>query len=167
MPDSIGLRRVAAAALVAALAACASTQQPNGVDRLARTYLDAGRYDDAVRESERLVRIQPRDVDLRLLAARANEGAGDLPRALTHLEMAEEIAPENGEAAILIGELEQKRSRPDDAYVAFRRATALSPDDLRAWRGLALTAEALGFDAEAERAYARWAQIEKSEGGTP
>jgi len=158
--------RIALAAL-ALCCACASTSKPKGPEQIAVAYLDAQRYPDALRESEKLVRIDPRNVDYRLLAARANEGAGDPERALRHLEMAEEIAPENAEPVILIGELEQRRDRPDDAYVAFRRATSLAPDELRAWRGLALTAEALGFDAEAERAYARWAQLEKAQSEAP
>ena len=162
--SSAGLR--APIALAVALCACASPK-PVGPEQLALTYLEAGRYEDAQRESEKLVRIQPRNVEFRLLAARANEGAGDTKRALSHLEMAQDIAPSDAEATILIGELEQRLERTDDAYVAFRRATTLAPDDLRAWRGLALTAEALGFDAEAERAYARWAQIEKAKGEAP
>ena len=167
MSKRIRAARIAAPiAMAAALCAC-ETPKPVGPDQLAVTYLEAGRYADAQRESEKLVRIQPRNVEFRLLAARANEGAGDTRRALSHLEMAEEIAPSNPEPTILIGELEQRLQQTDDAYVAFRRATTLAPNDLRAWRGLALTAEALGFDAEAEKAYARWAQIEKAQGAAP
>ena len=158
--------RLAVAAL-ALCCACASTSRPKGPEQIALAYLDAQRYPDALRESEKLVRMEPRNVEYLLIAARANEGVGDPERALRHLEMASELAPENAEPVILIGELEQQRDRPDDAYVAFRRATTLAPDELRAWRGLALTAEALGFDAEAERAYARWAEIEKAQGKTP
>jgi tetratricopeptide (TPR) repeat protein len=155
--------RIALAAL-ALLCACASSSKPKGPEQFAVAYLEAERYPDALRESEKLVRIEPHNVDYRLLAARANEGVGDTERALRHLEMAAEIAPDDAEPVIQIGELEQRRDRPDDAYVAFRRATTLAPEELRAWRGLALTAEALGFDAEAERAYARWAQLEKAQG---
>lgn len=161
----LAVRFLACAAAAAALA-CASGPPRTSHD-VASAYLEAGRYPDAVRETERLVRIQPRDLELRLLAAQANEGAGDLERALMHLEMAEEIAPSDGEAAVRIGLLEQRRGRADDAYVAFRRATMLAPDDLRGWRGLALTAEALGFEAEAERAYAKWAELERTQGEMP
>lgn len=162
---SLATRCVAAAAAALALA-CAATAPRTSHD-VATAYLEAGRYADAVRESERLVRIQPRDLTLRLLAAEANEGAGDLDRALLHLEMAEEIAPADGRAAVRIGSLEQRRGRIDDAYVAFRRATMLAPEDQRGWRGLALSAEALGFEAEAEKAYARWAELERSQGEVP
>jgi tetratricopeptide (TPR) repeat protein len=156
--------RAAAIALLAALCACGSPKPPPGPEQLAETYLAAKRYPEALRESEKLVRLQPRNIEYRLLAARANEGMGDTQRALSHLEMAQEIAPSDAEPNILIGELEQRLQNPDDAYVAFRRATMLAPDDQRAWRGLALTAEALGFQSEAERAYARWAELEKMQG---
>ena len=154
-------------ALAAALGGCSSPSSPAGPEKVAEAYLAAKHYPEALRESEKLVRLQPRNLEYRLLAARANEGIGDTQRALMHLEMAQEIAPSDGEATILLGELEQRLQNPDDAYVAFRRATALAPDDQRAWRGLALTAEALGFDAEAERAYARWAELEKAQGEAP
>ena len=152
-----------ALALAAALCACSSPKPPVGPEVLAEKYLEAKRYPDALRESEKLVRIQPRNLQYRLLAALANEAAGDPQRALSHLEMAQEIAPADAEPNILIGELEQRMKNQDDAYVAFRRATTQAPDDLRAWRGLALTAEALGFEAEAEKAYARWAELEKAQ----
>jgi len=158
--------RFAGCAALASALAC-TTSAPRTSHDVASAYLEAGRYADAARESERLVRIQPRNLELRLLAAQAHEGTGDLERAMLHLEMAEEIAPTDGEAAVRIGLLEQGRARADDAYVAFRRATMLTPDDLRAWRGLALTAEALGFEAEAERAYARWAELERTQGEMP
>jgi tetratricopeptide (TPR) repeat protein len=157
-------RLALALAIAAALGACSSPKPPAGPEVLAEKYLEAKRYPEALRESEKLVRLQPRNAEYRLLAARANEGAGDTQRALMHLEMAQEIAPSDAEATILLGELEQRLQNPDDAYVAFRRATMLAPDDQRAWRGLALTAEALGFEAEAERAYARWAELEKTQG---
>jgi tetratricopeptide (TPR) repeat protein len=163
MRTELRAARIALAlALGAALCACESPP-PRGPEQIAEAYLEAGRYADALRESEKLVRIQPRNLELRLLAASANEGVGDLERAIDHLEMAQEIAPSDAEASIRIGEIEQRRERNDDAYVAFRHATALAPDELRAWRGLALTAEALGFEAEAERAYARWAELEKTQ----
>ena len=54
----------------------------------------------------------------------------------------------------------------DDAYISFRRAISVAPNDVRAWKGMATTAEALGFDAEAEKAYARWAELEKAQGLT-
>jgi cytochrome c-type biogenesis protein CcmH/NrfG len=64
-----------------------------------------------------------------------------------------------------LGDLETRRDNAADAYVAYRRASELAPDEIRAVAGLALAAERLGFDAEAEAAYARWATLE-AEGGS-
>jgi Flp pilus assembly protein TadD len=47
--------------------------------------------------------------------------------------------------------------------VAFRRAAELAPDDLRAVSGLARAADNLGFEEEAEAAYARWTQLENAQ----
>jgi Flp pilus assembly protein TadD len=126
----------------------------------AETYLDAGRLGEAAREIELAVRAHPEDPELRQTAARINAKAGYLDRAVGHLEAALEKAPRDPETSILLGEIEQRRDKPGEAYVAFRRAAQLAPDDPRAVGGLALTAEALGFDKEARDAYATWADID-------
>jgi len=132
--------------------------------QLARTYLEAERVGEAVREIELAVRRQPTNVELRIEAAEIHAVAGDFQNAIDHLESAHNLSPRNAEAAILLGQLEQRRGNATDAYVAFRRAVSLEPDDVRAVSGLALTAEALGFDDEAARAYERW---ESLDGGPP
>lgn len=126
----------------------------------AETYLDAGRLGEAAREIELAVRAHPDDPELRQTAARINAQAGYLDRAVGHLETALEKAPQDPETSILLGEIEQRRDKPGEAYVAFRRAAQLAPDDPRAVGGLALTAEALGFDKEASDAYATWAELD-------
>lgn len=141
------------------LGACAKGYQ--GPHAVAEVYLEAGRHEDAAREAEHELRRAPDDIALRKLAARAHAGAGNTDRAIEHLELALDAAPADAEVSILLGELEQERGNLPDAYVAFRRASQLGPDEIRAWSGLALSAEALGFEAEADTAYARWAQLEE------
>jgi tetratricopeptide (TPR) repeat protein len=154
-------------ACVAAAAACESKPPPKpSPGALVEQYLAQGNRLEAMRESERLVRANPRNAELRMVAARANEAQGDLDRAMEHLAVAEELDPTNGEAVIRMGEIDQKRNRMDDAYISFRRAISVAPNDVRAWKGMAMTAEALGFDAEAEKAYTRWAELEKAQGLT-
>jgi Flp pilus assembly protein TadD len=82
------------------------------------------------------------------------------PRTLEELDRALQRDPDDPEISIRIGELELAAGNTADAYVAFRRAAALSPDDVRAVSGLALAADALGFDDEARAAYARWEALE-------
>lgn len=160
------LRRVACAALALGLTvACASP--PAERSSVAEAYLEAGRYVDAAREADAAVRRQPDDVGLRLLAAEAHYGASSHERAIDHLEEAIEVAPGDPEIFVLLGEIEQSRENVEDAYVAFRRATQLDPDDIRGWSGLALSAEALGFEAEAADAYEEWAALEEEHGIEP
>ena len=161
--------RPAALTLLAALAlflgACASGYQgPHGV---AEVYLEAGRHQDAAREAEKELRRYPQNIPLRLIAAEAHAGAGNADRAIEHLELALNAAPGDPGISILLGELEQRRGNLPDASVAFRRASQLGPDEIRAWSGLALSAEALGFEIEAETAYARWARLEEELGLDP
>jgi len=134
---------------------------------VAQVYLEAGRFQDAAREAELQIRRDPQDPQLRLIAARAHQGLGNTERAIEHVEVALDLAPGDPEVSILLGELEQGRENLADAYVAFRRASKLAPDEIRAWSGLALSAEALGFEEEAARAYERWAQLEQEQGFVP
>jgi tetratricopeptide (TPR) repeat protein len=153
-------------ALVLCIGACRTTG-PDTPQTATEIYLDAGRYRDAAREAEQDIRVKPDDVALRKLAARAHAGAGNPERAIEHLEIAFDLAPADAETSVLLGEIEQKRGNLPDAYVAFRRAAQLDPDDIRAWSGLALSAEALGFEEEAADAYARWARLEQELGLSP
>jgi Flp pilus assembly protein TadD len=149
-------------ALAAALAAgCAGVPQTSDPIEIARTYAAAGRFPEAAREIELAVRAKPEDADLRRHAASIQASAGDLSRAVDHLEVAIRLAPKNAEAWIELGQVEMRRRNPADAYVAFRRAIDIAPSDLRAVSGLAVSADSLGFDEEADLAYARWAELER------
>jgi len=88
------------------------------------------------------------------------------PETLAELDRALQRDPDDPELSIRIGELELERGHTADAYVAFRRAAGLAPDDVRAVRGLALAADALGFDDEARAAYARWEALEARASGS-
>ena len=157
------LRRLLALAL-AATAGCGSAPPLRDAASIATAYAEAGRYAEAAREVELAVRARPEDAPLRRQAAGIQAEAGDLARAIDHLETAIRLEPSNPEGWIALGELENRRHNPPDAYVAFRRAAALAPQDVRAVSGLAISADSLGFDEEAELAYARWAALEHEQG---
>lgn len=140
---------------------------PAAPQSVAEVYLEAGRYQDAAREAEQAIRTAPDDPSLRIVGARAHQGLGNTDRAIEHLQMALDLAPSDPEVSILLGEIEQSRENLPDAYVAFRRAAKLAPDEIRAWSGLALSAEALGFSEEAADAYERWAELEQEQGFVP
>jgi tetratricopeptide (TPR) repeat protein len=149
-------------------AGCASTPRATDPGAVAAAYAEAGRYDEASREIEVGVRSNPNDVVLRRKAADIQAGAGNPDRAVAHLETAIELAPAQPSIWLQLAELEKSRDNFPDAYVAFRRATELAPDDIRAVSGLALTAEVLNFDEEAKEAYDHWAELERRRNrGTP
>jgi Flp pilus assembly protein TadD len=146
---------------LAAAAGCASVERTTDAEQIAAVYAEAGRFPEAAREIELAVRARPEDVALRRRAAALQAEAGNLPLAVDHLEVAIRLGPSDVESWIALGELETRRHNPPDAYVAFRRAAALAPRDVRAVSGLALAADSLGFDEEADGAYARWAELER------
>jgi Flp pilus assembly protein TadD len=88
--------------------------------------------------------------------------ANDSDRAIEHLESAIQLAPRDGALWLDLAEIERDRQNIADAYVAFRRASTLAPTDIRAVSGLALSAENLGFVAEASAAYAKWAELKQN-----
>jgi Flp pilus assembly protein TadD len=161
------MTRWLAIALVLGLACATSCASPLQGDpsAVADAYVAAGRYQEASREIELAVRARPRDPSLRRKAAQIQVQAGNLARAVGHLELvAVDLAPFDAAAWIELGEIEKQRDNLADAYVAFRRAAELAPDDIRAVSGLALTADSLGFEEEAEEAYAAWAELERQQG---
>lgn len=148
--------------LIVLALACQTSQTPDP-GAVAAAYAAAGRYAEAAREADLAVRSHPRDVALRRRAAEYHAQAGQVERAIDHLELVvSQLAPQNAGAWVQLADLERKRENITDAYVAYRRAAELAPDDIRAVSGLALTADSLGFDDEARAAYARWAELERS-----
>ena len=154
-------RALLAALLAAVAGGCASVEKPNDPAEIAQTYAAAGRYPEAAREIELAVRAKPDDPALLRQAASIQASAGDLERAIEHLELAIRLSPSDSELWIALGQVESRRRNPADAYVAFRRAVDIAPRDVRAVSGLAVTADTLGFDEEADLAYARWAELER------
>jgi Flp pilus assembly protein TadD len=154
------------AGLALLVAACASPPEPDP-GAIARAYAAAGRHDEAAREIDVAVRAHPDDAELRKQAASIHAMAGDLPRAIGHLEVGIQAAPSDAELWVQLAQLEMQRENVADAYVAYRRAAALAPDDIRAVSGLALSADQLGFEEEASDAYARWAELERLQQQTP
>jgi predicted Zn-dependent protease len=147
---------------LAFLFACAAQTPSSAPGDIATAYQSAGRLQEASREIELAIRVRPRDISLRRLAAQIYIEANDSDRAIAHLESAIQFAPSDGALWIDLAEIERDRQNIADAYVAFRRASTLEPTDLRAVSGLALSAENLGFSEEANAAYARWAELKLS-----
>ena len=158
------LPRLAPLALALLCAAgCATSGSPHDAGGIAMAYAKAGRHVEAAREIELAVRVQPENVALRQRAASIQAGAGNLAKAVEHLEVAIRLGPSDPESWIALGSIEKRRGSASDAYVAYKRAAELAPEDLRAVSGLALSADSLGFDEEADRADARWTELAQAQ----
>jgi tetratricopeptide (TPR) repeat protein len=159
-----GQRLAVALAVAGALAfGCVSTPDRDPA-ALATMYASQERWPEAAREIELAIRANPDDPSLRRRAARIYQRAGNVEKGIGHLEMGIQMSPGDPELWIRLGGLESARENLPDAYVAYRRASELSPTDIRAVSGLAIAADSLGFETEAEAAYARWADLEKQQG---
>lgn len=168
--ESIARRLFAlsAVAIFLLLGACATPPEEPDPGAVAAAYFEASRLDEAAREIELAVRANPRNPALRKQAADIQQAVGNSPKAVGHLESAVAMTPSDPELWLRLGKIEVERENTADAYVAYRRAAELAPDDIRAVSGLALAADKLGFEEEAEAAYARWTQLETArEGGAP
>jgi Flp pilus assembly protein TadD len=168
---------------------CAAPKPPDPGSRAAELASE-GRFNEAAREIHLAVRSHRNNVALRQQAAEIYAKAGNVNSAVGHLDEAREIIGKNRKALedreretgksypkkhaqldrrehrvwMTIGELETERGNMSDAYVAYRNATRLAPDDIGAVSGLALAAERIGFDEEAEAAYSRWSELEREQG---
>ncbi len=150
-------------ALVLCVAGCAAAPAALDPASQAELHAAAGRLPDAIDAIEVAIEIAPEDAELRLRAGELMAEAGRPKRAIRQLERGLALAPRDARLWVVLGELERERENTSDAYVAFRRAVSLDPRNLRAISGLALTASALGFDEEAESAYARWTELEREQ----
>jgi tetratricopeptide (TPR) repeat protein len=146
--------------------ACAGPPAAPPPGDIAAKYAEMGSFDEAAREIDLAVRARPDDLTLRRQAARLHHRAGNTGKAIAHLEAALRVAPDDGTIWLELADREQDRMNVADAYVAYRRASALEPNDLRAVSGLASSASELGFTDEAQAASERLAQLERKRGSS-
>ena len=146
--------------------ACASPPSPPAPGDIAAQYAAMGSFAQAAREIDLAVRARPRDLALRRQAARLHDRAGNTDDAIAHLEAALSFALYDVTILLELADRERDRDNVADAYVAYRRASTLEPNDLRAVTGLARSADALGFTEEARAASDRSAQLERELGVT-
>ncbi len=158
---------LAVATAVALASGCATPDPTRDLRDRARTNAARGAYAEAAVAIEQAVELSPTDLSLRREAARIATQAGLTDRALAHLEIALRTQDDDPSLWADLAELERDRENYADAYVAFRRAAELDPNDVRAVSGLALIADHLGFEEEARAAYARWNELERRDEVTP
>ena len=116
-----------------------------------------GRYDEAAREYEEAIRLNPNSFDAYYYYARASFAAKEIAKSAELFERAGELRPEDFQSPALLAQSLWMMGREDDARAAneegirrVERWLELDPHNLRA---LALGATALANQGQAERAF--------------
>lgn len=112
-------------------------------------YLEAGRFDEAIRSVEQAVKLAPDSAGLHADMALALVRVNRPLEATTHYETALSLAPEFAEAHIGYGALLQKLGRFELSEARLRRAVELAPGSARARCYLGISLLALGRASEA------------------
>jgi tetratricopeptide (TPR) repeat protein len=101
---------------------------------LAEAYRQMGLLDEAIKICQRGVQIHPEFAGGQLAYARVLIAKGNPLQALTHLEKAVQISPDNLLAQTLLGETYLQLRRPKDALKAFKMVLFINPNDAKALR---------------------------------
>ncbi len=132
---------------------------------LAHIAFSAGNMRDAAQEAELELRLEQRDYDMMLLAARARLALGDLDAALAHLRAAVHAEPARAAAFRWMSDALLARGEHDLALALQRKAAAMDAED----EGLpAHFLSGLAWQSDANRAAAAGFAVtlrERAEGG--
>lgn len=125
--------------LVVAAVAGAAAQLPRGALVEARTALAEGRVDDALAELERLAAEYPRATLVALWHGHAWRSKGDRPAATREYLRALELAPNNAQALVALGDMQNDAGNLVQASSYYERAIELAPQFALAHRKAAAT----------------------------
>lgn len=101
---------------------------------LGRMYARDGLYPRAIAEFKRLLEEDPERVDIELALAEVLWKNGQLPRAEEVCRQLLEKLPHSLKGNLLLGWLLLERGQEEEAQVPLRRAQALDPSNLIAWK---------------------------------
>ena len=125
--------------LTVAAAAVAVPQLPRGALVEARTALAEGRVDDALAEFERLAAQYPRATLVALWHGHAWRTKGDRPAATREYLRALELAPNNAQALVALGDMQNDAGNLVQAAGYYERAIEVAPQFILAHRKAAAT----------------------------
>jgi len=116
----------------------------------------SGKYDEAAREFEEAIRLNPKLFDAYYYFARSSFAGGDIPRSAELFRKAADVRQEDFQSSILlaqslriIGRLEEATEAGREAIVRAEHVLALNPRDARA---LSMVSLALFDDGQQARA---------------
>jgi tetratricopeptide (TPR) repeat protein/DNA-binding beta-propeller fold protein YncE len=127
--------------------------------RSARVLLGLGRNKEALQRYGRLLELQPRDADALLASAEIHLALGELDPARTIALSLVGSPAQEGRGQYILGRIALKQEKPEDAVIAFARATRLDARQGAAWAGLAEGYLALKDEHKAREALASAAAL--------
>ena len=118
--------------------------------RLASALRAIGQYDEAATAAQRVLVVNPNNLDALLESARARVAQGQGFYAIDPAQHAESLAPKDWRPLSLLGVAYTQVRRDDDAQAAWKAALALSPDNPAVLSNMAMALASQGDAAGAE-----------------
>jgi Flp pilus assembly protein TadD len=128
----------------------ADPKDPEAGIKLTAALRTMARYDEAGQAIERVLVLQPQNLEALLEQARVAVARGQGFYAIAPVRKAMQIAPKDWRAATLLAVAMDQAQRPDEALAAHRKAMELAPDNAVVLSNAAMFYAAQGDKAEAE-----------------
>jgi tetratricopeptide (TPR) repeat protein/sugar lactone lactonase YvrE len=120
--------------------------------RSARTVAALGRPKEALARYAKVLELQPRDADALLASAELQLGLGEMDQARTIALSLVGSPAQESRGQYILGRIALKQEKPEEAVIAFARATKLDAKNGAAWNGLAEAYLALKDEKKAREA---------------
>ncbi len=127
--------------------------------RAARVYEGLGRNKEALARYTHILELAPNDAEARLASANLHLALGELDPARTIALSLTGSAAQESRGQLVLGRIALKQDKPEDAVIAFARATRLDAKNGAAWAGSADAYLSLKDEAKARDALARAADL--------
>jgi tetratricopeptide (TPR) repeat protein len=124
---------------------------------------NAGKYQDSFDLASRYLQQNPGSEPAHKIVGMNEYMLGRPQEALRHVKRATELAPNDADAFYYLGRLHFSTDNVTAALSDFQRALELDPSSVRTENQLGQTYEALGRWPDAERAYLKAIEIERSQ----
>ncbi len=123
---------------------------PDAGVKAAQALRELGRFDQAAEMAQRVLLVQPANVDAMLESGRAHIARGQAFYGISDLEKARDTPPNDWRSWSLLGTAYEQVRRPDDARAAWAQALALSPDNPDVLTNMAVASMTRGDTLSAE-----------------
>lgn len=118
--------------------------------KAAQALRELGRYDQAAEAAQKVLVMQPGNVEAMLEVGRGHIARGQAFYGVAALEQARDARPDDWRAWSLLGAAYEQVRRADDARAAWAQALTLSPDNPDVLTNMAISAMTRGDTAGAE-----------------